>query len=359
MIFNKSKNILTIGTDTNGKGGIAILLQSYSNMFKDFNFIASHREGNRLKKTISAMSAILQCCYYCLFKPIHIVHIHTASFTDFYRQSIFVFCAKLFRKKVILHIHGAKFEQFYEQHQSFVRVVCRKADILVTVSNYFVNYLKEKKLNDSIFLLPNVTCKPAISTTEKQDRKFHLLFIGAIDNRKGIFDVLMCLAENKEKLQDKIIYHIGGTGDIKTMNEIIQQHQLTAFVRYHGWVDNEKKEKLFQTADIFVHPSIFESFGISILEAMSYHLPIIATPVGGITDLVENNVNGILVEPGNRKQLFESILFLIDHPKHLVQMGDQSGKKAEKFYPPSIEKQLNLLYQTVDDNQTSSKQTHY
>ena len=44
---------------------------------------------------------------------------------------------------------------------------------------------------------------------------------------------------------------------------------------------------------------------------MSYQLPIIATPVGGITDLVENNVNGILIEPGNKKQLYEAILFLI------------------------------------------------
>ena len=50
MISNKSKNILTIGTDTNGKGGIAILIQSYSKMFKKFNFIASHQEGNLFKK---------------------------------------------------------------------------------------------------------------------------------------------------------------------------------------------------------------------------------------------------------------------------------------------------------------------
>lgn len=40
------------------------------------------------------------------------------------------------------------------------------------------------------------------------------------------------------------------------MNEFIQQHQLSSFIKYHGWVDNERKEKLFRTADIFVHPSI-------------------------------------------------------------------------------------------------------
>ena len=348
MISNKSKNILTIGTDTNGKGGIAILIQSYSKMFKKFNFIASHQEGNLFKKTALSISALLRCCYYCIFKPIRIVHIHTASFTDFYRQSIYVFCAKVFRKKVILHIHGAKFEQFYENHRSFVRFVCHKADVLVTVSNYFIDYLKEQKLNNNIFLLPNVTYKPSVGPIKKNDQKLHLLFIGAIDSRKGIFDVLECFAKNKEMLQNKIIYHIGGTGDTKTMNEFIQQHQLSSFIKYHGWVDNERKEKLFRTADIFVHPSIFESFGISILQAMSYQLPIIPPPVGGITDLVENNVNGILIEPGNKKQLYEAILFLIDHPEYLSEMGHQSGKKAEKFYPPAIEKQLDHLYQSLE-----------
>ena len=71
-------------------------------------------------------------------------------------------------------------------------------------------------------------------------------------------------------------------------------------------------------------------------------------PVGGITDLVENNVNGILIEPGNKKQLYEAILFLIDHPEYLSKMGHQSGKKAEKFYPPAIEKQLDHLYQSLE-----------
>ena len=79
------------------------------------------------------------------------------------------------------------------------------------------------------------------------------------------------------------------------MNEFIQQHQLSSFIKYHGWVDNERKEKLFRTADIFVHPSIFESFGISILEAMSYQLPIIATPVGVLQILLKTMLTVFLL----------------------------------------------------------------
>ncbi len=348
MISDKSKNILTIGTDPNGKGGIAILINSYSQMFKQFNFIASHREGNKLRKVSSVILALLQCCYYCTFKPIQIVHIHTASFTDFYRQSLYVFCAKLFRKKVILHIHGAKFEQFNEAHKSFVRSVCHKADILVTVSTYFVNYLKEQKLNDAVYLLHNVTTQPVSLPIKKKGKRLHLLFIGAIDGRKGIFDVLECLAANKDSLQDKVVYHIGGMGNIQKMNAYIEEYKLSSFVKYHGWVDKKNKEELFLNADLFIHPSHFESFGISILEAMSYRLPVIATPVGGITDLVEDKVNGVLVEPGNKRQLYEAILFFIDYPQQLSEMGFQSAEKAKQFYPPTIEKQLEQLYQSFE-----------
>ena len=69
MISNKSKNILTIGTDTNGKGGIAILIQSYSKMFKKFNFIASHQEGNLFKKTALSISITMLLLLYIQANP--------------------------------------------------------------------------------------------------------------------------------------------------------------------------------------------------------------------------------------------------------------------------------------------------
>ena len=171
MISNKSKNILTIGTDTNGKGGIASSYNLIQRCSRNLISLLHIKKEICLRKTALSISALLRCCYYCIFKPIRIVHIHTASFTDFYRQSIYVFCAKVFRKKVILHIHGAKFEQFYENHRSFVRFVCHKADVLVTVSNYFIDYLKEQKLNNNIFLLPNVTYKPSVGPIKKNDQK--------------------------------------------------------------------------------------------------------------------------------------------------------------------------------------------
>ena len=99
MISNKSKNILTIGTDTNGKGGIAILIQSYSKMFKKFNFIASHQEGNLFKKTALSISALLRCCYYCIFKPIRIVHFIQHHLLIFIVNRFMYFVLKFSEKK--------------------------------------------------------------------------------------------------------------------------------------------------------------------------------------------------------------------------------------------------------------------
>lgn len=113
-------------------------------------------------------------------------------------------------------------------------------------------------------------------------------------------------------------------------------------------VDNERKEKLFRTADIFVHLLFLNHLVSNLLK------PVLPTAHNCNTSwmvlqiLVENNVNGILIEPGNKKQLYEAILFLIDHPEYLSEMGHQSGKKAEKFYPPAIEKQLDHLYQSLE-----------
>ena len=79
-------------------------------------------------------------------------------------------------------------------------------------------------------------------------------------------------------------------------------------------------------------PSTFEGFGISALEAMSYSKPIIGSDVGGITDIVKDQINGLLVEPRNHQQLAEKICYLIENPKERIRMGIEGRKIVEKSY---------------------------
>lgn len=341
---NISSKVFIVGANYKGKGGISSVIRGYKECFEKFNYIPTNAVNSKLANIVVLCISILSFPFRVLLQSIEIVHIHTGSYMDFYRNVIFLLIAKFFNLKVILHIHGAKFEEFYRVNRKFVRAICYKADALVSVSSYFVSMLKKYNLNSSVYLIHNSINPPILLSHDKNHAILYLTYIGAIDVRKGIFDVLNCIGVHKDQFINRIVLNIAGTGNVKAMNDIIDEYDISSIVHYYGWADEKVKQKLLSQADIFIHPSHFESFGISILEAMSYHLPIITTAVGGIIDLVENDVNGKFVDPGDIEQIYHAISFMLGNPNIRLQMGIASGNKASNFYINVIEKDIEKLY---------------
>lgn len=148
----------------------------------------------------------------------------------------------------------------------------------------------------------------------------------------------------KQKLQDRIELHIGGVGDDDRFQRMISDYRLSSIVIQHGWVDGVKKKDLFCSSDVFIHPSHFESFGISILEAMSYGLPVITTLIGGIPDFFEDGKNGVAVSPGNIDEIYEAILFFVNDRSCIFRMGENCKETSLKFSPMEIENKLQKIY---------------
>mgnify|MGYP003321879933 CR=1 FL=1 len=138
-----SKKILIIGADYKEKGGIASVIKSHKHIMETFIFVPSYIAGSKMIKIYYLLIAICAIIYKCIFGGIKIVHVHTASNIDFYRNTIFIYIAKLCNKKVLLHIHGGKFEEFYKKNKGFVRITCNKCDLLLAVSTYFVKFITD------------------------------------------------------------------------------------------------------------------------------------------------------------------------------------------------------------------------
>ncbi len=99
--------------------------------------------------------------------------------------------------------------------------------------------------------------------------------------------------------------------------------------------------------DIYLQPSYFESLGISILEAMSYSIPIIASNTGGIPDLVSDGENGYLIQPGDVESIFACIQSLIEDPVMMRRMGACSYKRSQNFFPERIKCEVVELYKSI------------
>lgn len=348
MISSKISNrVLVVGPTLDGKGGISTVVNTYKQMMEVFKYVCTLKSPNALGKLCDVLVAIICFIRALMFGSCELVHIHTASYIDFYRNAIFVILAKLFRKKVLLHIHGAEFEQFYARHKSFVAYVCGKADALVVVSTYFMNFIKENQLSSNVYLLHNIIERPVIVGKDSFENIFNVSFVGSVCERKGIYDVVVALGKCKNIFQGRMILHIAGNGDIEYLKSLINNYGLSDIVKYWGWADAQLKQKILSFSDAFIHPSYFESFGISILEAMSYKLPVITTAVGGIPDFVENGVNGIFVDSGNEKQICEALSFLIDHSDECHRMGENAEYKAQCFYSDIIEPKIVEMYEEL------------
>ena len=117
----------------------------------------------------------------------------------------------------------------------------------------------------------------------------------------------------KEKISGKIVFNFGGNGEIEKFKKTMKDKNLAEIVNYIGWISGDDKINHLSKADAFILPSYNEGLPISILEAMTYGLPIISTNVGGIPELIKDKVNGLIIEPGNHNQLEESLKFVLQN----------------------------------------------
>src|SRR5699024_3678529 len=130
-------------------------------------------------------------------------------------------------------------------------------------------------------------------------KDFTILFLAVLNKSKGILDLIHAaekVMDAKIPLGGRLIFEIAGDGEmLQEAESLVKQKDLEEHFRFHGWVDGKEKYKLLRNADLFVLPSYFEGLPMSILEAVSCGLPVIATDVGSIDEAVIEGDNGFLI----------------------------------------------------------------
>ena len=172
--------------------------------------------------------------------------------------------------------------------------------------------------------------------------KIKLLHIGRFNIAKNHDLMIDAFKEVVDKGYD-IQLVLVGDGELKSkIVEKVQKLGLESHVEFLG-IRNDIPDLLAQS-DIFILPSSWEGLPIVLLEAMAAGVPIIATKVGGVPEIVQNNVNGFLVEPNNRDSIVRAIIELV-HSKELREtMGHNSIEYITKFDIRTTQKSYEELY---------------
>jgi glycosyltransferase involved in cell wall biosynthesis len=355
----KKINILIIGADLTSNGGIASVIKCYNREWKKYcnniNLYLLKTSYYKDKKPVFEIflfiKAFLKAYVIITKKSIHIVHIHSSSGYSFFRKSIFLFLSKIFLKKVIFHIHASRFYDFFLTKNIFLKFyiyqILKLSDLTLTLC-----YDWEKRLNNNypdiniqtlhnpIEIVPNAYIK----STESSD-VLKILFLGFLIKSKGILDILEIAKKFAANDINDIKFIIAGKGDLEnTLNDIIEKYCLNNIVKYVGWVTGSRKAKLLENSDLLFLPSYNEGMPISILEAMSFSLPIISTRISGIPDLVIHGLNGYIYNPGQINQFYKKLIELYYNRNQLYILGKNSLKRSKLFSSGIIFKKLVEIY---------------
>lgn len=343
----------------NHPGGISAVVQYWSRYIKGIRYFPTFKEGSKLIKILTFVNSYIRLSMNLTFdKRLKIVHVHTAAGTDFYRSSKIIDLAKRHKKKVVLHSHASQFKDFYEATSDIgkrdISNTLRKANVLIALSESWAKWFEKIGVDpNKIVVLHNITDYPQIlkdsfnsAMSDATSRPVRFLFMGEIGHRKGVFDIIRALSHHKAEIEGKLELRIGGNKMENELLNAIKEGDLTETVKFDGWVTGMKKIELLNWADVYILPSFNEGLPISILEAMSYKMPIISTPVGGIPEVVDNE-NGILVTPGNYEEIFSAMKYYLDNKSDIIKHGMRSYEKAEAYLPDKVINHLKQIYERL------------
>lgn len=138
----------------------------------------------------------------------------------------------------------------------------------------------------------------------------------------------------------------GGGSESTTIAALASDLDLASRVHLLGWRDDVPD--ILRDADVFVHPAMDEGFGLVVVEAAAAGLPIVASNVGGIPEIIEHGVNGLLVPPGDPQALAAAIQELIDDPERAKRLGEAARRTAfERFSAEAMAAAYMDLYERL------------
>jgi len=239
---------------------------------------------------------------------------------------------------------AGKFTYFYFNsiQKFFYKIALKNVDIFIAPSHYIQNMAKTDV--SPIIHLPNFI---ELQQFHELTNNYNLLFVGRLEKIKGVEFLIQAITFIIKVFPQTTLTIIGDGRNKTDLFNLTKKLQLEKYIQFRGWVEHKDLNTFYEKADIVVIPSVVpENFPTVCNEAMSAGRPVIGTNVGGIPEIIDDGVNGYLVEPENPEQIAENVIKLFSEEKLLKELGRNARKKAEEF---SIEKHVANLEKVYEE----------
>lgn len=266
---------------------------------------------------------------------------------------------------LVTTIHATEYGRnngIYTEMQRFIhekeKQLVEQSDQLIVCSDFMKGEVQKlfKAADQKLAIIPNgIEDKMEIGNAQKDylgdievDPDQRVIFsIGRMVKEKG-FDTLIDAAAVLKGNGIPVLFIIGGKGPmLEVYRRKVSEMNLTDTVQFIGFIEDDKRNRLLDLAEIAVFPSLYEPFGIVALEAMQAGKPTIVSNTGGLKGIVRHLETGILIEPANSDDIAAQITHLLMNPD----LANDIGKNAKK----AVQSQFSWNVAAVETRQLYNK----
>ena len=346
--------IVHVGPGLAVRGGISaverLIIDSISRHVQ-VEHVATTEGGGILRRTRVFGAALWRIHCILRDKGPCIFHVHFASRGSTLRKCIVSLMVLRASGRLVLHAHGGGFAGFFSNlpkplQDRVARTFRRSHGFVVLSSQWQEFYATQLALRrDRIQVMVNPTNPPNLVPDRSRRDSVQFLFLGRIDDNKGAFELLDAYRALPATSRAAARLVFAGDGRVEELRR--RAAEIGPDVVVHSWVDHEERNHLLAASDVLVLPSHHEGVPMAILEAMAYGLPVIATPVGGIPDVIGHGREGLLVEAGNRAALTTALARMVAEPALRMSLGRGARATAESLSVTNYGQRLLAFYQTI------------
>jgi glycosyltransferase involved in cell wall biosynthesis len=281
----------------------------------DLVFITTRGPGLLLLSPFYSLRAALLLVWYRMTRGRSVCHVNLSSRGSTFRKLALSGLARCLGHTTVIHLHGSRFREYFQsvgnlQRRAITRMF-REAHTVVVLGRAWREFvLAAFGLDDSrVLVLPNATEARPVERA-KENVPPLILFLGRVGARKGVPVLVAALAAlAKTALPWKA--EIAGDGDTAPYAEQVEAEGLGDRVAFPGWLAESEAHERLSRAAVLVLPSEAEGLPMSIIEAFAWGIPVIATPVGSIPDILQDGVQGLIVPVGDGAALAVALERLI------------------------------------------------
>ncbi|HXL55566.1 MAG TPA: glycosyltransferase family 4 protein [Chitinophagaceae bacterium] len=342
------KSILVLGLflkSKNEKSSIRTVEDRVAEMFTkaNVNTIISSRLSGKISRLFDTVYTVITARkeYDIAVVPLF------GTWPSFLWQEVVTRLLKLLRKKIVLGIHGGSIPERTDRGAQRFTKALKRADELIAPSPYLCNYFEKKDFN--VHIIENPVNLSEYTFHYKKKIRPRILWMRAFTE---VYNPEMAIRVGKrlaDKFNDFQMVMAGKNGLLSSaIKKMVGENGLSGKIIFPGYINMEEKLQFANDYDIYICTNRIDNAPVSLIEFMSFGLPIVSVNVGGIPYLIKDGQNGLLVNPDDDEAMFKKICLLLDNPALVESICLNAYQYAQQYDEKNIIKKWKALIEEME-----------